>query len=154
LQLLPWNVSIAPMLYRSGAGASMPFLYAVSAIALIVITWRATARRPDIDRSWLLWGLVALLIAPVSWVYYAGVILGPLIAWGEQQRWPPAAKIGIVLWLIPLHAMFWAASSQPGWRPGLLGSPYTLGAVLVWLSALAERDHHQMASRRRIQPVS
>jgi hypothetical protein len=136
LQLLPWNVSIAPMLYRAGIVNWTPYVHAGSALAIVTMTWHAARRDCDSDRRWLLWGVAMLLIAPVAWVYYAAAFLGPLISWGERCRWPLAAKVGILLWLIPLQALSWVASSPPGWKLGVAGSPFTFGAILVWLAVL------------------
>jgi hypothetical protein len=143
LQLLPWNVSIAPLLYRSGATASMPYLYAALAAVIVGVTWRATRGDMDGDRRWLLWGIAMLLVAPVSWVYYAASFLGPLISWGERHRWPLPARLGVFLWLVPLQMLSWVGSSQPSWRLGIVGSVYTWGATLVWLSALSSRVDHE-----------
>jgi hypothetical protein len=126
LQLPPWNVSIPSMLYRSGVKALLP-AYIVLALSIFAITWRATLKDADLDRSWLLWGLASLLLVPIAWVYYAGAFLGPLIAWGERHRWPPAAIAAVLLWLIPLQAHV------------VLGSPYTWGALLLWFSVLTTK---------------
>ena len=136
LQLVPWNVSIAPVFYRFGLGDDVFYLYLAVAGALGGVTWWAVRNDDDADRRWLLWGIVVLLIGPVSWVYYAAVILGPLISWGERYGWPVQAKIAVILWLVPLQLASWAGSTQQGWTRSALGSPYTWGAVLMWCSVV------------------
>jgi len=129
LQLAPWNVSIPSMLYRSGVRSIWPVFIPV-ALAIFTLTWRATWKDTSPDRSWLMWGTASMLLVPIAWVYYAGAFLGPLIAWGERYRWPPAAKAAVLLWLIPLQALSWGLSAPSGWQLGIIGSPYTWGVLL------------------------
>ena len=141
LQLRPWNVSIAPVLYRFGLAMPVLYLHVALAALLAGITLWSTRTDPDVDRRWVLWGTAMLLVSPVSWVYYAGAFLGPLIAWGEQHRWPLLACAGIALWLVPLQLVASAGSLPPSWRTGILSSVYTWGALMVWASALSGNRH-------------
>jgi len=136
LQLPPWNVSIAAMLYRTGIGDRLMVVYLPLALVIFGITWRAAANDADDDRRWVLWGLATLLIAPVTWVYYAAMFLGPLIAWGERHAWPMLARVGIALWLLPLGAVAWVIESPVGAMAMIGGAPYLLGALMVWVSVI------------------
>jgi hypothetical protein len=112
------------------------------------VTWWATRRDRDVDRLWLLWGLTTLLIAPVAWVYYAAALVAPLISWGERVRWPILARAGILLWLVPLQAVSWVTAAPPSWQLAIVGSPYTWGVMLLWISVAADRTHsHQLAAK-------
>jgi hypothetical protein len=101
---------------------------AVVFLATSAVTWW---ERPDTDRLWLLWILAALLISPISWTYYLLVLLGPLAAWGEQRHWPIPVRIALVLWIVPV----WLVNQLLIAGFPLLGSIYTLAALLLWSSA-------------------
>jgi hypothetical protein len=141
LQLSPWNVSIAPILHRSGIAVPILPTYGALVLLICVVTWWATRGDRDVDRLWLLWGLTMLLIAPVAWVYYAAALVAPLVSWGERVRWPALARAGILLWLVPLQAVSWFAAAPPSWQLAVVGSPYTWGAMLLWISVAAHRTH-------------
>ena len=126
------------MLYRSGVRVMWPVFIPVAAL-IATLTWRATFKDADVDRRWLLWGSATMLLVPIAWVYYAGAFLGPLVAWGERHRWPPAAKAAVLLWLIPLQAVSWGLSSPPSWQLGIIGSPYTWGTLLLWFAVLTTK---------------
>jgi hypothetical protein len=148
LQLSPWNVSLAPILHRSGIAVPILIPYVALALLLCSVTWWTTRRDRDVDRLWLLWGLTTLLIAPVAWVYYAAALVAPLISWGERARWPILARAGILMWLVPLQAVSWVTAAPPSWQLAIVGSPYTWGAMLLWISVAADRTHsHQLAAK-------
>ncbi len=133
LQLSPWNLSAAALIYRCGAtGKGGRLLYLGVAIFALIAAGLAARRERDPDRLWVLWGMTSLLVSPVAWVYYASAFLGPLIAWGERRRWPVPARIFVGLWLVPLP-LVWTLSREGGvWSGVLFGSIYTWGAVAMW----------------------
>jgi hypothetical protein len=139
LQLAPWNVSLLAMLARGGAGPIALYAFVPAAMIVFSIAWVSAARDPDLDRVWLTWGIVMLLLSPVGWVYYAATLLGPLIAWGERFDWPITARIGIACWLIPLHTISAAASMPVSWERAIVASPYLWGTLLVWWSVIRTR---------------
>jgi hypothetical protein len=141
LQLPPWNVAFAPIIHRSGIAVPVLATYVALALIMCAGTWWATRHDRDIDRLWLLWGLTTLLIAPVAWVYYAAALVAPLISWGERFRWPFLARAGILLWLVPLQAVSWVTAAEPSLQLAVIGSPYTWGALLLWMSVAARRTH-------------
>jgi hypothetical protein len=150
LQLSPWNVSLAPILHRSGTALPILITYVVIALLVCVVAWWATQRDRDVDRLWLLWGLTTLLIAPVAWVYYAAALVPSLVSWGERARWPLLARAAILLWLVPLQATSWVATAPPSWRLAIVGSPYTWGVILLWISVAARRTY----SSRQLSPTA
>ena len=153
LQLPAWNVSIAPVLHRAGMTDGSLYLFPALAAVILAVSWKTTTGDQDRDRIWVIWGIAMLLIGPVTWVYYAATFLGPLIAWGERYGWPPAAKAGILLWLLPLQVANWTASLPHGWKLGIIGSPYTWGAILLWVSAIASRHQPESASSFEASPT-
>lgn len=150
LQLAPWNMSLAPITYRSGADVPMLATHAPLALLICVVTWRVTRHDGDLDRVWLLWGLTTLLIAPVAWVYYAAALVAPLISWGERVRWPFLARVGILLWMLPLQAVSWVTTATPSWQLAIVGSPYTWGAVLLWISLAASGARSRQPAAQRL----
>jgi hypothetical protein len=113
----PSNVSIFAVWLRSGA-QDRAFFTGLCVTVVIVRTW--LARGGSVDRMWLLWSLVGLLSSPIAWTYYLLTLAGPLMAWGEEERWPAATMAALGIFLIP--AAF------------VSGSIYTLGVVLLWAS--------------------
>jgi hypothetical protein len=155
LQLVSWNAAFAPVLYRAGiTGNPSLAILLVVCLGLICATWMATRRSTDVDRIWLLWGLTTLLVSPVGWVYYAGIFLGPLIAWGERSGWPWPAQLSLGLWMIPLTAMAWTTSSPSSLKCAILGSPYCWATVILWCAVMSTRQAHNVPSDSATVPTA
>jgi alpha-1,2-mannosyltransferase len=146
---LPMNASVAGLIARvlapntylspifEWSAAIRPLGLAVAATG-IGVTLVSVIRRPnDVDRSFLLLTLAALLFSPLGWVYYVWFLLPPLFAmWqrGVFSRQRP--------WLIPaLFAAFWPVSATTigqanGLATATLASVYCWGLISLWLSVL------------------
>lgn len=131
----PFNISLHGLIARLASidgpakrSVVIPAWIAASLI-LCAVTWLKQGR--DETRAWLLWLLVGILISPISWAYYLVVLTGPLVAWGEMQRWPRPALMGIGLCVAPP----WVVIMLPrqGW------AIFSVGTLLIWWSVLTSR---------------
>lgn len=75
-------------------------------LALVGIAW-ALHSRVTMAARWLLWGLVAILTAPIGWAYYFLVLWGPALAWSQALPRPLAVGVGMAF--LPHAALV------PGW---------------------------------------
>ena len=129
----PWieNVGFLGLVAKTGDPHSLtqPAYVRPIAIALSVtafaLTWRS--RHGSLDRSWVLWGLLGILISPIAWAYYLLVITGPLVAWGEQRGWPFLTKLALILFAVP-----WPLVLELYSHSALFGVINTLGVILLW----------------------
>jgi Glycosyltransferase family 87 len=132
------NGSILGFLSRVGLAPSPRFALWVALSAVVVAaTWYRRRRHADPDADTLTWVLVSLLVAPLGWVYYVPLAVGPLVAVSARRGFPRWSWIG----LAPLF-----------WPPGLLWSPqdatqtpvvvaslYGLGVLVLWWLATGAR---------------
>jgi hypothetical protein len=103
----------------------------VLSVAASAFTWRS--RQGSLDRSWLLWGLLGILISPIAWAYYLLVITGPLVAWGEKRGWPLVIRLALVLFAVPwpIVVLLWS------WHP-LFGVINALGVLVLWAAVASD----------------
>jgi hypothetical protein len=135
----PWveNVGFLGFMAKFGNphDFTQPVYVRLTAIALSVaafaFTWRA--RHGSLDRSWVLWGLLGILISPIAWAYYLLVITGPLVAWGEQRGWPFVVKLALVLFAVP-----WPVVMELWSHYAPLGVVTSLGVILLWAAAASD----------------
>jgi hypothetical protein len=133
----PFNISIHGLIARlvsidgpTKRSVVIP-AWIISSLVLCAVTW--LKQGTDETRAWLLWLLVGILISPISWAYYLLVLTGPLVAWGETQRWPRLALAGIGLCVAPP----WVVIMLPrqGW------AIFSVGTLLIWWSVLTSRTN-------------
>jgi hypothetical protein len=99
-------------------------------LAAFAFTWRS--RHGSLDHSWLVWGLLGILVSPIAWAYYLLAITGPLVAWGEQRGWPFVTKLALVLFAVPWPVVTELWSHYP-----LFGVVSSLGVILLWAGAVS-----------------
>jgi len=125
------------------AESLVPLLSWLGAIALGLVTYREIIRTDRVgrtDRSFLLLLLMAQLVAPLGWVYYMWIAVGPLLAW-----WPTRSR-GLAVTLLSIGALpgflspvvLTVAWTAP-WATPTIGSVYFWMVLCVW-SAVIRRD--------------
>ena len=128
---VPSNLSLFGVLIRAswatfdGAWPWLVMLWSAASIGIGFVSWRTP--RADVDRTWLLWGLAAILISPVGWNYYLLMLAGPLTAWGQRERWPTASRTALLLLMLPTQAIFVLWVLHP-----MAGSVYSVAGLLLW----------------------
>jgi hypothetical protein len=110
-----------------------PVWLAAAAVVGLASLWRAHKPSHDgageIDRTFLLFSLAALLASPLGWIYYGWLFAGPALAvmldwWGGEapRRWLVIALIAGVCWPLPAARLF---------QPYALGT-VTFGSIYFW----------------------
>jgi hypothetical protein len=165
---LPLNASIFGALTRSlsvtspvaaGARHFAPLVEAPSLIqplwitsSVLIVLGTAAALRAastrDIDRSFALLLVAALLISPLGWIYYLWLAAGPLAAmllsWRQtrdRRYWLGLVSLAGFFWPIPLT--MWR---QPdGVLTVLLGCVYLWALLAIWIALLLDRTMDRSA---------
>lgn len=119
-------------------GTGWPYdqpLWVLLAIGAVAVTWRA--RSGSTDRTWLTFGLAGILVSPLGWAYYLVAITGPLLGWGEAQKWPWPSLVAIGFLLATRE--FMQELNLYGWFGGSIAF---FGVVLLWLTAMFCQQAH------------
>ena len=151
----PMNASVAGIVARTldvspffkptwHAPSLVPLLSWLGAGVIALITYREVVVTDDagrIDRSFLLLLLMAQLVAPLGWVYYTWLVVGPLLAW-----WPTRARSAStsMLWCVAVlgfvcpvpFTIEWAESR---WTAPTIGSAYFWMIISVWCAVMFSR---------------
>ena len=139
----PMNASVAGLVARTldanpfftpvwQAPSLVPVLSWLGAGVIALMTYREIVRTDDAgwtDRSFLLLLLMAQLIAPVGWVYYTWLVVGPMLAW-----WPTRARNAStwMLWFAALPGFICPVPLTVAWAESHWGAP-TIGSVYFWM---------------------
>ena len=153
----PLNASIRGVLARVGDAPPLTALWVGLSCVVGIVTLRRLHSRPaDADYDLAVVFLATLLVAPLGWVYYLPVALGPLAAleWRRSGGvWPK----------VLLLALFWPAGVgwgsldaqlKPGLLIGLSGTMYAIGTATLWWLALHADGRVRLDSEGEVPPVS
>ena len=101
--------------------------------AMLLWRWRRSAR-PNIDADWLATMAGGLLASPVSWFYYAPMLIGPFV--GVRSAW---LWIGYALFCLPWTTLIATETSPLSWRL-TVGSTYFFAFALLFVASTAARS--------------
>jgi len=125
-----WNASIAGLTHRSLPEAVEPLVRWAAISAVIAFTVLRLGQG-DVARQLVIVLSASLLLSPLGWIYYLGLMAGPLLEWQSRgNRWPAAAWALFCppMLLARLHAV-------PEWQAVCLSSAYTIGVTGLWWAA-------------------
>ena len=126
------------------------FLGCVIAGSILSLTWwrAATDRTDNVDRSFTLLTVAALLASPLGWVYYFWLPLAPAIA--TLVAAAPSSSRGAKAMAVALAVgSLWHASATLWFQPSGLatltvGSPYFWALFGLWLWLVCRPDHRAL----------
>jgi hypothetical protein len=121
----PDNLSIAGVAARHG----WPLWLAVPAFVACVGAWRL-----ELERRWLVGGLITLLASPLGWAYYLRVFVGPL-AVVALSRPPVFFWVGLAILFVPMSIWTPLSAAIPP-----AASIYTVGLILMAATVLLSRE--------------
>ena len=126
------NASIAGVFAR--VGAPLGLARAVGVLILIATAWRAWIVEDD-DLAWLQLLLAALLASPLGWIYYAPLIVGPLVALVRRGFRVPlmAAAAGLFPSIGGYVFSSWSILALT------IGSVHFWSVFLLWDAAMRQR---------------
>jgi hypothetical protein len=145
LGLVERSLSATAWRYRPVVDAAwmvMP-IWAIAAGGVTFATLWRVRMIADVDRQFLLLTTAALLVSPLSWVYYLWFLIPALTAHlasspAHDRKCRTALVLGLACLLAPLP---WVSAAET-WRAGLgtptFGSIYCWGLVALWTSAWRE----------------
>jgi alpha-1,2-mannosyltransferase len=122
-------------------GLIRPLWLAISGVIAVVTLWRVT-QMPSVDRQFLLVTLAALLISPVSWIYYLWFLLPALAA--RLASSAPLSRVRLLLIGIAVAGLLvppsvpWMAARISGPATLTIGSIYALSLALLWSLTLVD----------------
>jgi len=138
------NASILGMVSRVGLAPSWRFaLWVLLCASVVALTWRRR-RIPQADADALTWVLVSLLIAPLGWVYYLPLALGPFVAVTSTHRWPRWSWVAMAGLFWP-PGVLWSPTAAP--TPVLIASLYGLSTLALWWLATSPSVEQGVATR-------
>ena len=91
---LNWSLVGAWRRVAPAAASDHPVLYAILALALVVVLWRLRTIPVADPAGWVLALSSSLLLSPLGWGYYAWILLAPTTAWlvAQPGEGPPAGR--------------------------------------------------------------
>ena len=125
----PLNASIAGLAARGGWDWQV---WALFAIAVLVVTATSIRRSNSLDAEWLACGLLSLLVSPLGWVYYLPLLAGPFAATAMRRPIVLLAGSGF-LWPVPF-AMALAPSAP--WAAVTTVSMTSWSLIALWCAAV------------------
>jgi hypothetical protein len=145
------NASIFGGLCRLGLARDLAVaLWLSLSAAVLVVTWRAGRAADEPDADTLCWVVAALLVAPLGWLYYLPLALGPLAAVSATH--PLSGRQALLtaglFWPVGL---MWLPTSEPLPRPPLdvlVSSAYGLGLAGLWGGVVWNRARRPVPLRQ------
>lgn len=141
------NASVLALIERALPASQWQRPLWLIAIAVIVVaTLRRVVQRSSIDQQFLLVTAAALLVSPISWIYYLWFLLPPLTA--RLASSAPLARGRVLLagamagFLVP-PSLPWMTTSMPVAVMSTAGSVYSWSLLAVWTFAMADVDERE-----------
>lgn len=151
----PMNGSIGAVIARSFGENPLysPILFAPSLIAPVtgalgvlvgIVSFRILLRTSNKQADHVFGGLLltAQLISPLGWIYYAWLLLGPMVALYQARgshacQWRDRLALAATPGLIIPFTLIGLWNSSP-WQGLTLGSVYTWTMLFLWGSVMAD----------------
>ena len=154
---LPMNISIRGLterVFNAGVpyapvwhvpGLSRPawlLLAGIVALATAARTWPRTSWCSDVDRTYALLLVAALLVSPLGWIYYLPLVTGPLIALSMRRqivcaRWYGVLSLSLALALLYVPMEVTEMGQPKALATLTLASAHGWGALLLWIALLS-----------------
>ena len=137
--------SLAPVFLTPGWVYPLWALLSLTGLALTLV---AIARRPaEVDRALGLLLVASLLFSPLGWVYYAWLLIPPLVAVAHDGLSRPRRWLLTFALVAGLCPSMLARSAQPSaLATATLGSVYFWGFTAIWVTLLCRNGN----DRRRV----
>ncbi len=155
---LPMNISVRGLterVFNAGVpyapvwhvpGLSRPAWLLVAAIVALATasrTWQRPGRSFDVDRTYALLLVAALLVSPLGWIYYLPLVTGPILALWMRRQIASARWFGVLSLVLALALLYVPMEVTEMGQPRALAtltlaSAHGWGALLLWIALLSK----------------